>query len=720
MLKSIKMRDVATFPDSDLLISLSKRVALFYGHNGSGKSTIARALKKQEVEFSKCSITDDGAGPYQILVYNTDYIDQTFYGDGAFPGIFTLGEENKEANEAIDDARKLINEHATRKVTVTTMRQSHVSQKNSDYNAVKNAVWSIKETYEDGGLDFCLDGLKGAKDRLWNKLIASPKASQTADLAALASRAAEINSATGIKKTSLPKISNFTIFNEHLLAQRIVGADDSYLSTLIEKLGNSDWVRDGQAFLPFSENVCPFCQQELKSEFEENLKNLFDERYQESVRQLEDLQTSYVGSVKGYRQILSGAEFSDEYVQGDAAFIKAKAALDKVLDSNQILIDKKRNSPGEIVELNKTEDFVAEVNQCIDAIQIKIDQYNNLIVNKPAALSQIKEQFWSTMRANYDSVIEDYDAKTKAIDGKIGELDKELSDIAGKVAILEKSIEDNQGKITNIDLSVAAINRSLKSIGVNDFKLVKSTEKSGFYELKRGDGNASPYKSLSEGEKTLIALLYFLELCNGAHDQTTSVDKARRIIVLDDPISSLSHNYLYEVSSLICQRLIEPKEFRQILVLTHSMFFFHELYKNFCHKPSKDYEFFRVVKDSVSKVSSMSFEDIKNDYQSYWSLLKDVKEGRVLPVILPNIMRNILEYYFSFVHKKDKLLESLEKLESDDEAFKPFYRYMARGSHSDATNLSDFGALDSSKFLEKFKDVFVRTGFGEHYDAMMF
>ena len=250
---------------------------------------------------------------------------------------------------------------------------------------------------------------------------------------------------------------------------------------------------------------------------------------------MEELETSYAGLVNDYKKILSGAEFSDEYVQSDADFIKAKTALDKVLDSNQILIEKKRNSPGEVVELNKTQDFVAELNQCIDDIQIKIDRYNKLIVNKPAALGQIKEQFWAAMRDNYDDAINDYDAKTTASDDRIEELDKELSDIAKAVAGLEASIEENQGKITNIDLSVAAINRSLKSIGVNDFKLVKSTEKSGFYELKRGDGKASPYKSLSEGEKTLIALLYFLELCNGAHDQTTSVDKARRIVVLDDP-----------------------------------------------------------------------------------------------------------------------------------------------------------------------------------------
>ena len=150
------------------------------------------------------------------------------------------------------------------------------------------------------------------------------------------------------------------------------------------------------------------------------------------------------------------------------------------------------------------------------------------------------------------------------------------------------------------------------------------------------------------------------------------------------------------------------------------MFFFHELYRHFKNEPdNKSYEFFRVVKDESSKVSAMGFEDIKNDYQSYWSLLKDARDGNVSTVILPNIMRNILEHYYSFVHKSDHLRKELTKLENEDEAFKPFYRYINRGSHSDAINLTDMGVMDGTKFLDKFKDVFVRTGFVEHYNAMM-
>jgi len=657
---------------------------------------------------------------YQILVYNADYIDQTFYGDSALPGIFTLGEENKEAAEAIDQARKSIAEHTERAATVKSVRQSHIDQNAVDQSTAKNAVWSIKETYADGDLDFCLEGLKGAKDRLWSKLAASQKASESIDVASLASRAAEIAGATGIKKTSLPKIFNFTVLNEHLLAQRIVGSSGSYLSTLIEKLGNSDWVRQGQALLPLSENVCPFCQQDVNSVFKDNLQKLFDKTYQESIEKLEAIETSYSGMLSNYQIILAGAEFFDEYVLDDANFAKAKAALDKAIEENWTAIKNKLTSPGEVVELRTTDNLVADLNRCIDAIQGRMDQYNSLIVNKTSALSEIKDKFWAAMRLNYDSVINDHENKVKANNAKIKDLNDELDCISEKLTNLEKSISENQAKITNIDLSVAAINRSLKSIGIRDFSLIKATLKPGNYELMRADGKASPYKLLSEGEKTLIALLYFLELCNGAHDQTTSVDKARRILVLDDPISSLSHNYLYEISSLICQRLIEPREFRQIIILTHSMFFFHELYRHFKNEPdNKSYEFFRVIKDETSKVRSMSFDDIKNDYQSYWSILKDARDGNISPVILPNIMRNILEHYYSFVYKSDSLRKELIKLENEDEAFKPFYRYINRGSHSDAINLTDMGLVDGTKFLDKFKDVFARTGFIEHYDAMM-
>src|SRR5690606_7494789 len=87
--------------------------------------------------------------------------------------------------------------------------------------------------------------------------------------------------------------------------------------------------------------------------------------------------------------------------------------------------------------------------------------------------------------------------------------------------------------------------------------------------------------SLSEGEKTLISFLYFMELIKGTHDEHGVVEIAKTIIVIDDPISSMSQNFVYDVATIIQHELIKPpqdvKKVRQTIVLTHNLFFFHEL-----------------------------------------------------------------------------------------------------------------------------------------------
>ncbi|HBT2007220.1 TPA: AAA family ATPase, partial [Klebsiella pneumoniae] len=195
-------------------------------------------------------------------------------------------------------------------------------------------------------------------------------------------------------------------------------------------------------------------------------------------------------------------------------------------------------------------------------------------------------------------------------------------------------------------------------------------------------------------------------------------------IVIDDPISSLSHDYIYEISSLIHYRIIEGiAPDAKILILTHNLFFFQEILKlappkikNF----DKQYNLLRVVKNEYSDVIAMSKGDIKNEYESYWMVLKNVKEGIVNPVVLPNVMRNILEYYFSFSCKLDSLKKALEKLaESEsDITYKSFCRYMHRGSHSDSSNINNLGRGTTEKYFEIFKNVFDKTDDLPHYNRM--
>src|SRR5690606_20447700 len=86
------------------------------------------------------------------------------------------------------------------------------------------------------------------------------------------------------------------------------------------------------------------------------------------------------------------------------------------------------------------------------------------------------------------------------------------------------------------------------SYGFFSFKVVKSPETNNCYQIQREDGTLVE-STLSEGEVTFLTFLYFYQLAKGGNSEE-SVNE-RRILVVDDPISSLDSNVLFVVSSLL-------------------------------------------------------------------------------------------------------------------------------------------------------------------------
>lgn len=192
----------------------------------------------------------------------------------------------------------------------------------------------------------------------------------------------------------------------------------------------------------------------------------------------------------------------------------------------------------------------------------------------------------------------------------------------------------------------------------------------------------------------------------------------------------MSHNYVYDIASLIKRHVISPStRFKQVIILTHNLFFFHEMVKLMnedggrgrgnAGQQESQVALFRITKSEYSAVVAMQPKEIQNDYQSFWQAIKDALNGRTSATVIPNMMRNILEYYFTFVHRQDKLAKALEDLSDEDPQFRSLYRYINRESHADAVNITDFGEIDPAVYVERFRQVFVRTQFQEHYDKMM-
>ncbi|UVA65551.1 AAA family ATPase [Leptospira borgpetersenii] len=173
--------------------------------------------------------------------------------------------------------------------------------------------------------------------------------------------------------------------------------------------------------------------------------------------------------------------------------------------------------------------------------------------------------------------------------------------------------------------------------------------------------------------------------------------------------------YVFNVGQLIKYDFFNSTEYEQIFVLTHSLYFFYELADANHDRRKKNQALFRIIKNNQgSCISSMKYEEIQNDYQSYWYIIKDDNQP---PALIANCMRNVIEYFFNFIEKKD-LNNVFQKSVLQQIKYQTFCRYINRESHSLGQNIFDFKEFNYTDFKGALALVFMENGYKEHYDEM--
>ena len=349
--------------------------------------------------------------------------------------------------------------------------------------------------------------------------------------------------------------------------------------------------------------------------------------------------------------------------------------------------------------------------QLIESININIREHNLKIDNKDASLRQLKSKFWLIMRWDYDQIISSYQNDKNSIDLMVENLRADIKKIDDKIDNQNKIVSLYQKKTVNIEGAINSINSGLIDLGIDGFKIKKHSET--YYKIERAEECDNTFQTLSEGEKMIISFLYFRELCKGK--ESASSQSKTRIIIIDDPISSLSHIYVFNIGQLIKNDFFNS-DYEQIFVLTHSLYFFYELTDIKHERRKENQKLFRMIKNSEgSQILGMEYEEIQNDYHSYWFVIKDDKQP---PALIANCMRNILEYFFNFIERRD-LNNIFRKPELQQPRFQAFCRYINRESHSLGQNIFDYKEFNYNDFKEAFALVFKESDYKDHYDRMM-
>ncbi|MCW1360815.1 AAA family ATPase [Campylobacter jejuni] len=301
-------------------------------------------------------------------------------------------------------------------------------------------------------------------------------------------------------------------------------------------------------------------------------------------------------------------------------------------------------------------------------------------------------------------IIEKYKKDKKEKEDLKKDLVKKDETIKKEIKNIENTIKEKQKEVINIQEAVDKINKYLQDLGILSFYIKTQDDEKQEYIIVREEGDKPSFKTLSEGEKTLISFLYFLQRCQGKQEKNEAI--LDKIIVIDDPISSLSFNYVYNMAQLIKEIFLRNKDsgYIQIFILTHHLYFLKELI-GFREDYKKDIYAFRVRRNEnyISHIDTMKEDEILNDYQAYWQILKDYKEGKIHAILIPNTMRNILEYFLGFI-QKDKI-DTIKQIENEDKEkkFEAFCRYINRESHSFMGNMSDAKEINIDIFLKHLK-----------------
>lgn len=695
-------------------------VNYFYGSNGTGKTSLGNVIDDCS-SYDDCSL-EWKSSKIETLVYNKNFVNSSFSQSNAIEGIFTLGKDEtktqtfiKESNIKIDTLTKSIDG-----LKEAIEKQESIFDKKK--RETINKAWQIKLKYEEF-FKPAYEGFIRSGEAFFNKCI-----NEIGNTSVLLNEDDikdkcrkvfndDLKSFNQIKEFEYPELNIKE--NSKILSTKIIGKEDVEIGKLIKKLDNSDWIKDGVDYLKVTENQCPFCQQEVSKSLKNEIESFFDETYENKKLELNDFIQEYKRYVN---ELITNAKsiLEEDIIILEFDDLKNKIELlEEQYKSNVIILKSKQKTPSIEIELKSLEPVLKSIASIIKKFREEIETNNKTVKNITKEKDDLKSEIWQFVLNELKLDLRTYTKTKEDVEKAKGGMNKSKKEKTDERFELQKQVNLKESEITSVLPTVNEINKILTLFGFTNFKLDES-ERKGFYKIVREDG-AEVNESLSEGEYTFITFLYFYHLLKGSKTETGIA--TNKVVVIDDPISSLDSNVLFVVSNLIKEVVEDVKNdnhgVKQIFILTHNVYFYKEVtFLGSRHSHSNKVSFWIVRKlDNKTKIIKHPENPIKTTYELLWRELDDIVNINTATIF--NTLRRILEYYFNILGGLD-YEEAISKFEGEEQIIcKSLVSWINDGSHFINDDLVVFVEPESiEKYLKVFKDIFNKMGHVSHYNMM--
>ncbi len=733
MIEKISIAKVATYGDVPEVLNDFSQFNYFYGPNASGKTTLSRLIADPTApQFSACDLKWRSATPLEVHVYNRDFISRNFNVPSAeIKGIFTLGEKRADTMKDIADKNDEIRRLTEKidKANETLKGPDGAGGKMSELAAleaqIKETVWLQKTGHEER-FKGPLRGFLNSKENFKAKVLQERKknSSSVLTLEELETKANTLFGSDPTEETPVSFVDGTALLSHEsnpILHKRVIGKEDVDIAAMINKLNNSDWVRTGKTYYDVNGGICPFCQQTTSEDFARSLNEYFDEAFVADSKAVDALVSDYSTDADRLQQHLSTIIAApSQYL--DVEKLKAeKALLDSRIASNKQRLAQKKKEPSQVIDLDSVGNVMTSITGLIGNANQAIAKHNQMVKNLGRERTTLISQVWKyIIEVGLKSTLADYDTKKSSLDKAIKGIEGTIEAATEERRQKQSDLQELEKSITSIKPTIDAINSILKSYGFLSFSLALAGNGT-HYKILRQNGEDARH-SLSEGEKTFITFLYFYHLLKGSDSESGIT--SNRVVVFDDPVSSLDSDILYIVSSLIRGILDEVRnnsgQIKQVFVLTHNVYFHKEVtYNSRRQDVAMNEETFWVIRksDPDSRIEKHTTNPIKTSYELLWAEVRNPDRSKLT---IQNTLRRILENYFKILGGLN-LDDLCAKFEGRDKLIaNSLVRWMHGGSHLANDDL--YQTVDDAEvegYLRVFRAIFEKSEHLAHYKMMM-
>ena len=732
MIKTITLKNIATYDSSNgVIIDNLKKINFIYGANGCGKTTLSNFLLEPDNEkFIDCTKVWENDTRLKILVYNKKFRERNF-GNGKLNGVFTLGQATKDEIEVIEkknEELKTIKDDGTKKRE--TLKAQNDKKLDSENEFKENCWIKIYKKYEIEFKEAFVGVL--TKEKFKDKLL-QELSSNSATLLTLEELKEKAKTIFGEVPQNIALLNTITydrileIENNSIWKKIIVGKADVDIAKLIQRLNINDWVNQGRTYIQQDDETCPFCQQQtITEDFRSQLESFFDETYLNDLESLKKLKQEYDSLIQNIVNELNIIETNQKSFKGTKLDVDKFSAYLKTLVSqntaNNELLSNKTKEPSRTIELVSLKEQLDLISDLITFTNTEIGKHNDIVTNFNKEKRNLISSIWKFIIEEYKTDITTFNSQKIGLETGIQALQLQFDAKLKAYRELDIEIKNLSKNVTSIQPTIDEINRLLKSYGFLNFEIVPASEE-GLYQIQRENGEVAEH-TLSEGEVTFITFLYYLQLTKGGFSEETVNEE--RVLVIDDPISSLDSNILFIVSTLIKEILKDIRDnkgnIKQVILLTHNIYFHKEASFEGLNRGKGEKNNYYIIRKINSVTHIFPYNDknpISSSYELLWNEIKEYNNNSGITV--QNAMRRVIENYFSILgNKRDDTLLSKFENPQEKEIFRSLLSWINEGSHTLPDDLFiELPDQSIETYLKVFKDIFIHTNNIGHYEMMM-